>query len=207
MLYLAAIDTPTLGLLNKLMHHPMLNTFRLVGGTALALQIGHRKSVDLDFFGNYDIEMLEFNLLLNEFLTVTSLKRSEKINIFSINDIKVDFVNYKYPWLCDAVYHDEIRLAGLEDIAAMKLAAITGRGSKKDFIDLYFLLEKFTLQQMLGFYEQKYADASSYMLLKSLTYFEDAEAEPQPEMLFDVSWQQIKHFLCEAVESYARSLQ
>ena len=103
MLYLAAIDTPTLGLLNKLMHHPMLNTFRLVGGTALALQIGHRKSVDLDFFGNYDIEMLEFNLLLNEFLTVTSLKRSEKINIFSINDIKVDFVNYKYPWLCDAV--------------------------------------------------------------------------------------------------------
>lgn len=207
MLYPATIDTPTLGLLNKLMQLPMLKSLRLVGGTALALQIGHRKSVVLDFFGSFPIESLDFEVLLHEFLNVTSLKRSEKINIFNINNIKVDFVNYKYPWLSDAVYHDGIRLASLEDIAAMKLAAIMGRGSKKDFIDLYFLLEKFTLQQMLGFYQQKYADAAGYMLLKSLTYFEDAETEPQPEMLFDVSWQQIKHFLCEAVESYTTSLQ
>lgn len=86
----------------------------------------------------------------------------------------------------------ELRLAGLEDICAMKLAAITGRGTRKDFIDIYFLLRAFTLEEMFSFYTHKYADGSPFMVIKSLTYFEDAENEPEPYMFESIDWNAIK---------------
>jgi hypothetical protein len=86
-------------------------------------------------------------------------------------------VNYKYPWLDNAVTEDGIVLAGIRDIAAMKIAAIIGRGTKKDFIDIAFLLQKFSLKEILDFYSLKYNDGSVFMALKSLAYFEDAESE------------------------------
>lgn len=94
----------------------------------------------------------------------------------------------------------------MKDIAAMKLAAITGRGSKKDFVDLYFLLNYFSFNEMLSFYTQKYPDGSAYLLLKSMTYFEDAESEPMPDMLVSLSWQQVKDSLLDTVFEYNRSL-
>ncbi|MDO8896749.1 MAG: nucleotidyl transferase AbiEii/AbiGii toxin family protein [Bacteroidales bacterium] len=206
MLYLSTIESPTLELLKKLMLNAKLKNMRLAGGTALALHIGHRKSIDLDLFGKIDFNLLEINELFIDFAKVSSIKRSENINIFSINGIKVDFVNYSYSWLQDIVLFNELRLAGMQDIAAMKLAAITGRGSKKDFVDLYFLLNYFTFAQMLGFYKQKYPDGSVYLLMKSLTYFEDAETEPMPVMLTDLSWQSIKDSLLETIKVYNSSL-
>jgi hypothetical protein len=206
MLYLSAIDPPTLELLSTLMHSGKLKNLRLAGGTALALQTGHRKSVDLDLFGDIDFEQMDTNLLFNEFEKVTILKRTENINIFIINGIKVDFVNYSYHWLDDILCIDGLRLARLKDIAAMKLAAITGRGSKKDFVDLHILLQHFSFEEMLGFYAQKYPDGSAYLLLKSMTYFEDAEPEPMPDMLVNLTWQQVKDSLLNAVFKYNRSL-
>ena len=132
---------------------------RLAGGTALALQIGHRKSIDLDLFGDIDFDNVNTVKVFADFHNTITLKKSKNINIFSIDDIKVDFVNYSYPWLQQQLLLDGIRLAGIEDIAAMKLAAITGRGSRKDFIDLYFLLQKYSLKKMLSFYKEKYFDA------------------------------------------------
>lgn len=206
MLYLSAIDPPALELLSALMHSEKLKHLRLAGDTALALQTGHRKSVDLDLFGEIDFGQIDTNLLFKEVEAVTILKRTENINIFSINGIKVDFVNYSYRWIDDILIVEGIRLARTKDIAAMKLAAITGRGSKKDFVDLYFLLKHFSFNEMLGFYTQKYPDGSAYLLLKSMTYFEDAKSEPMPDMLVDLSWQQVKDLLLDTVFEYNRSL-
>ena len=99
-----------------------------------------------------------------------------------------------------------MRLAGIEDIAAMKLAAITGRGSRKDFIDLYFLLQKYNLKEMLRFYRNKYFDGSEYLVLKSLTYFADAENDIEVETIKDISWFKIKTYILDIVDKYNQSI-
>ena len=119
---------------------------------------------------------------------------------------KVDFVNYTYPWLDEIKSADDLRLAGLKDIAAMKLAAVPGRGTKKDFIDIYFLLKQFSLKEMLEYYKQKYADGSEFLVLKSLTYFEDAEPEQEPVMLKNISWQAVKDTVLNEHSVYLKSL-
>ncbi len=101
---------------------------------------------------------------------------------------------------------DGIRLAGIQDIAAMKLAAVTGRGSRKDFIDIYFLLQDYNLKQLMGFYTNKYYDGSEYMVLKSLTYFDDAEEDYTVDMIWKVSWTKVKNFILEAVDVYNKEL-
>lgn len=206
MLQLSTIDTAALELLKKLMCFDDFLNMRLVGGTALALQIGHRKSIDLDLFGDIDFDNVNTAKVFADFNNTIILKRSKNINIFSIDDIKVDFVNYSYPWLQKPLLLDGIRLAGIEDIAAMKLAAITGRGSRKDFIDLYFLLQKYNLKEMLRFYRNKYFDGSEYLVLKSLTYFADAENDIEVEMIKDISWVKIKTYILDIVNLYNQSI-
>ncbi len=207
MLQLSTIKPATLELLKKLMCFDDFANMRLVGGTALALQIGHRKSIDLDLFGDIDFDNINTAKVFADFNNTITLKRSKNINIFSIDDIKVDFVNYSYPWLQNQLLLDGIRIAGIEDIAAMKLAAITGRGSRKDFIDLYFLLQKYNLKEMLGFYKEKYFDGSEYLVLKSLTYFADAENDIDVEIIIDVSWNKIKAYILDSVNLYNQSIQ
>ncbi|GBU24402.1 hypothetical protein R83H12_01032 [Fibrobacteria bacterium R8-3-H12] len=192
MLQLSAIEQNTFELLKKLQKLPLLAKTRLVGGTALALQIGHRKSIDLDFFGELDFEIQELIDSIKEFADLTILSESKNIHIYSINGIKVDFVNYKYPWIDDAICEDGILLAGIRDIAAMKISAIIGRGTKKDFIDIAFLLQKFSLKDILDSYSLKYSDGSIFMAMKSLTYFDDAESDIMPDMLVKKSWKQAK---------------
>jgi len=178
---------------------------RLVGGTALALHLGHRKSIDLDLFGDVEFEDINIAKLFNDFKSVITLKKSKNINIFSINNVKVDFVNYSYPWIQQQLLIDSLRLAGTEDIAAMKLAAITGRGSKKDFVDIYFLLQKYSLRKMLDFYKIKYFDGSEYLVIKSLTYFDDAEKDNGLEMLINVSWTTVKKKILKEVSNYIQT--
>lgn len=206
MLQLSTIDTTTLELLKKLMTFKEFSGMRLVGGTALALQMGHRRSIDLDFFGNIDFESIYTSNTFKEFNKVVTLKTSKNINIFSIDNVKVDFVNYTYPWLQDEVVVEGIRLAGIKDIAAMKLAAVTGRGSRKDFIDIYYLLQKYKLKQLMDFYNKKYYDGSAYMVLKSLTYFEDAEGDHHVKMIHKISWDKMKKFILDAVDIYNKEL-
>jgi hypothetical protein len=192
MLYYETIDAPTLGLLKQLQQIPAFADLRLAGGTSLALQTGHRKSVDIDLFGTIQDDEYEVAKTLRNLGKVTTIKKSTNIGIYLINDIKTDIVNYTYPWLQNAIIKDGLRLAGEKDIAAMKLAAITGRGTKKDFIDLFFLLKKFTLREMLDLYLQKYNDGSELLVLKSLSYFNDAEKDELPVMLQSVDWETIK---------------
>ena len=197
---------PTLELLKKLMSLPLLNPLRLVGGTALALQMGHRKSIDLDFFGNAALEELEMSEALHSCGTLTWLSKSKHIKSLLINGIKTDVVDYSYPWIGELLEKDGLRLADTKDIAAMKLAAITGRGAKKDFTDLYFLLQTFSLAEMMTFYSQKYADGSAFMVLKSLIYFDDAEEDEIHEMLSQVSWTTIKDVIRNKHQQYLQQL-
>jgi len=195
MLHYETILPSTLGLLRKLQSIEVFNSMRLVGGTALALQLGHRISVDLDFFG-YNITE-DFIFIINEIKSkgckIELIRQSSSILIANIDNIKVDIVNYPYNWIDKARVEDEIILATNKDIAAMKLAAITNRGTKKDFIDLYFLLNIYSLSEMISFYKEKYDDGSVFMLVKSLSYFDDADTDLMPKM-FDKSfnWKSVK---------------
>jgi predicted nucleotidyltransferase component of viral defense system len=192
MLQTQTIQPKLLELLKKIMASPVFEGFNLVGGTSLALQIGHRFSVDIDMFGMSEIDEFEFKEELSKFGTPIILKKSKNIIIFSLDGIKVDFVNYKYALLDEIKIIENIRLISEKDIAAMKLNAIAGRGSRKDFIDLYFLLQKYTLNEMISFYKEKYIDGSEFLVLKSLTYFDDAEMEEMPVMFKNINWEEIK---------------
>lgn len=192
MLYLETVESSTLELLKKLQRLPVLEQTRLVGGTALALQLGHRKSIDLDFFDTVDCEAEYLRESIAGIASLTILKESPHIHIYIVDGIKVDIVNYKYPWLDDVVLEQGLRLASVSDIAAMKITAIIGRGTKKDFIDIAFLLHHFSLEEILHFYAAKYNDSSVFMAMKSLAYFDDAEADPMPDMFVNQSWQQVK---------------
>jgi hypothetical protein len=187
-----AVSAKLLELLSYIMNRKEFADFVLVGGTSLALQINHRVSVDIDLFGKSELEDDLFLEILADFGKTNVLKRSKNILIFSVENIKVDFVNYRYPLLEQPILKDNVRLASDIDIAAMKLNAIAERGSKKDFIDLYYLLKKYSLKQMLDFYNHKYHDGSEFMVLKSLTYFDDADKEESPIIFENVSWEEIK---------------
>lgn len=192
MLHTNSIFPPTLDLLNRVMSDPVYNAFTLVGGTALALQIGHRISVDLDFFGHQAVDTDDFFDLTHSLGKVRLMSKSRNILVLEVNGVKVDFVNYRYEWLTVPVVSKEIRLAGLEDIGAMKLAAITGRGRKRDFYDLYFLLKRFSLGTLLKFYGEKYPDGSEFLVIRSLTYFADADQDEDPAMLIPTEWEMVK---------------
>ncbi len=161
--------------------------------------MGHRNSVNIDLFGNAEIDVDSFVSKLNTYGELIVTQSTKNILITKINDIKVDFVNYKYPLLTDVLLNLNIRMLTTKDIAAMKLNAIAGRGSKKDFIDLFFLLKEFSLAEMLYFYEQKYHDGSILMVEKSLTYFTDADLQLQPKMVHDFNWDNCKQKIIQEV--------
>ena len=175
MLHYETIEPATLELLKRLQEITLLSKTRLVGGTSLALQIGHRKSIDIDLFGEVDCEQYELVDSLSEIGKLTIIKESRNIHVYQLDGVKVDIVNYKYPWIKPMIVEDELRLADIRDIAAMKITAIIGRGTKKDFIDLAFLLDIFPLDIILSCYEKKYPEASRFMAMKSLVYFDDAD--------------------------------
>jgi len=202
MLHLETIDTETLELLNQLMQIKEFDQLNLVGGTSLALQIGHRKSIDLDLFGQFNFDEYQLVTILKQFASVKQLNQTTNIKTFLLNHIKVDFVNYPYHWLESNLMIDGIRMATKKDIAAMKLAAITGRGTKKDFIDIYFLFDYYTLAAMFKFYQKKFPDGSEFMVIKSLMYFGDAEKDLLPIMLKEINWDDIKTKIIAETKTY-----
>ena len=200
MLQKQAVKPELLELLKELMLVNEFTDFNLVGGTALALYEGHRLSVDIDLFGRSDINPDFFTEILKDKGETIILSQSPKILIYVINNIKVDFVDYNFQLLEPVNVIDGIRLVSKKDIAAMKLNAIAGRGSKKDFMDVYQLLNDFSLSEMLFFYSQKYPNGSEFMVLKSLLYFDDAEIEPDPIMLIPITWSQVKERILHEVK-------
>lgn len=203
MLSFQTIKPDTLELLKRLMAEPLFGQTRLVGGTALALQFGHRSSIDLDLFGSIEEDTNLTTEVLERIGPTIPGKCSAHIKTYRICGVKTDIVNYdRYPWIDAPVLEDGLRLASPKDIAAMKVNAIQGRGTRKDFVDMYFLIQRFGLDQVMQFYKTKYPDYSEYRAMLSLTYFEDAEQNPMPEMFIDVSWGEMKRSILQAVETY-----
>lgn len=203
MLSIQTVYPNTLELLKSLASQPELAQTRLVGGTALALQYGHRQSIDLDFFGILPEDKEELVEMTTRVGNVLVTNRSKMILQTVINQIKVDFVDYsRYKWIDEPVLGDGFVLASDKDIAAMKVNAIIGRGTRKDFIDLYVLLQHYSLLEIMAFYKQKYPEFSEYRALLSMTYFEDAEMQDMPKMFIDTSWDSMKSTIIEAVKAY-----
>ena len=205
MLSIQTVQPDTLELLKAISTQPEVKELRLVGGTALALQYGHRQSVDLDFFGSLPEDKDELIDVVRRVGDVTVLNRSKIILQMVVNQVKVDFVDYsRYPWIEEPILGDGFVLASDKDIAAMKINAIMGRGTRKDFIDLYVLLQHYSLTQIMDFYRQKYPEFSEYRALLSMTYFDDAEMQDMPLMFIKTPWESMKTSIIQAVEAYQK---
>lgn len=204
MLQLRTVHKATFTLLNSLMEQEELQRFNLAGGTALALQLGHRVSIDLDFFTMSKFDSNELFEQLRHVFEVRDCSYSSNSLSLYIKlqdvDIKVDFIRHNYSLLKPISVVDKVRLYSVEDIAAIKLNAIANRGAKKDFYDIHALLRCFSLQDLLGFFEQKYTQVNSFSVVKSLVYFADANLEPEPVSLEDVSWSEIKKDLKNTIQ-------
>ena len=202
MLYKATVAPHTLELLKNLMQKSYLQDFCLVGGTSLSLQTGHRISIDLDMFSAEAFDAVELKSLLElDFADLEIVLERTNTLITTINGIKVDFIRFKYGFSYPIIIHKSLRLADIKDIAPMKLDAISGRGKKKDYFDLYFLLQKFTLPQLLELYKTKYKHTTIFHVIKSINYFEDAEAEPDPIVLNKkITWSKVKKTISKEIQ-------
>lgn len=178
----------------------VLSSAYLAGGTALALQIGHRASFDLDFFTQQKFDAKNLAEALKKLSTGFTLDRLEENTLLGYLDkAKFSLFFWNYPLINKPENYAGIKLASLSDIAAMKLAAISERGTKRDFIDLYYILavEKlFSLQDILLFYDKKFKllKQNQVHLIRSLTYFADAEDTTVPRMFFMTNWREVKKF-------------
>ena len=203
MLQTRTIEPATLGLLKSLMSQPFLEPFYLVGGTALALQLGHRFSIDLDFFSHlaFDKDILLNNLKENYDMSIELT--NSVITIAYINEVKTDFVKVRYSPQYPVKIIDGVKMLDIRDIAPMKLNAISQRGSKKDFYDIYYLFNYISLEEMLTAYEEKFQTQNMYQVVKSITYFTDADEFADPKV-FDknLTWSKIKKLISKTVDSY-----
>jgi hypothetical protein len=179
--------------------------FYLAGGTAAALHLGHRISIDLDFFGPEPFDSAQLAAQLSDLGKFRLERLAEDTLLGELRGVRISFFRYRYPLIAEPVSVLGITVASLEDIAAMKLDAISRRGTRRDFIDLYFIAQSgLALPEALQWYQRKYAGLNLNLvhLVKSLAYFADAEADPMPQMLVDLSWDEVKRFF----EREARSL-
>lgn len=179
-----------------------LQNFYLSGGTALSLQLGHRESEDLDFFCEQSFDSSKLQAELEQYGELQSLELADgTLNTF-LEGVKLQFLEYPYPLLEKAINWQGVQLSCVKDIACTKLQTISMRGSKKDFIDLFFILQEFSLEELFGHLRQKYKQSNFNQthILKSLLYFDDAHGQPMPRMHQEVNWKTIQEEITKKVK-------
>src|SRR3989338_6635105 len=186
---------------------PIVKPFYLAGGTALALLLGHRVSVDLDFFSQNAFSVSSLAEQLNKIDNLKIEDQSETTFNGSLDGVKISFFNYPYPLIFPSKEYNGVSLADERDIGAMKIQAISGRGSKKDFVDLFVLLKKYSLNELLNFFHKKYEkfNYNQLHILKSLSYFYDADKNPEPVYIHPISWTEAKKFIKDIIDKYLKS--
>ena len=202
MLYTETIDKTTLVLLKSLQSRDYLKNFLLVGGTALALYTGHRKSIDLDLFSCLDFNSADLLEQLHQDYDYQIYHSAKNTLKGKIKQINVDFLAHRYPLIDKINTTKKFRLISEKDIVAMKLNAIATSGQRsKDFIDVYFLLEKYRMAKMLEFYSNKYRQSNNTQILKSLIYFDDVDLSDWPVLIKEpnLKWQNVKKRIEERV--------
>lgn len=202
MLHTATVHPATLALLKQIMTLPDFQQFNLVGGTSLSLQIGHRISIDLDLFTEREYDNSIVLKALKPLGHVETIVDKPPFLQVRLDDVKLDFLKFPYSFIQDYVEVEGIRLVSIENIAVMKLMAIARRGVKKDFIDLYFILQRYSLLELVQLFEAKLPNVDMFHILKSLTYFGDADPDADPKMLIDVSWATIKKSISKKTQEY-----
>lgn len=205
MLHKETVTPATLDLIRKLQADPELSGFNMAGGTALALMVGHHISDDIFLFSQqeFDAEYHAFHLEKSYNFSLQFIHRNTLKGF--IGEVFVDILTHPYPLVGDLINMEGIVLMSLQDIAAMKVSAIAGNGTRsKDFIDIYFLLKKFSLKEIIGFYSFKYSQHNTFHALKSLTYFDDIDASVWPKMMSDekLTLNKIKKALSIALKQY-----
>lgn len=194
------VSPQTFQLIQQLQSLRELKDFFLVGGTALALQLGHRNSIDIDLFSQKDFTAEEIEeLLRNKFTYTTTLARKNTI-LAVVNNIKTDFIKHDYPLILPPIKEEGITFLSKEDITAMKFHAIIQSGRRlKDFIDIYYLLQHFSLKQMIDFFTTKYSYSNPMIAMKAANYFDDIDENiDPPNLLIPVTLSQIKKRIQEA---------
>ena len=199
MLRKETVSEPTLELLKTLMKDDFFKDFFLVGGTALALQIGHRLSIDIDLFSNNSFNEEDMLATIEDKYKFQLDYRSKNTLKGEIAGVKVDFITHNYPLVQPLLEIDGVRMASLKDITAMKLNAISGNGTRiKDFIDIAYLSTQLTLSDMIDAYEEKYASRNPAMVIKALDYHADIDFHEKIDMLADnYRWKNIEKRLNE----------
>lgn len=197
----AIIAPETFRLIQQLQALPELKDFYLVGGTALALQLGHRNSIDIDLFtlNQFDTQILT-DVISDEFEWQPTVHFKNGL-MGIINKVKTDFIRHNYPLINPPITQEGITFLSLEDIAAMKVNAISNSGQRlKDFIDLYVLLEHFNMEQITSFYTKKYSNFNPLIAIKSVEYFEEIDLSIDPPVLLSpITLEQIKKRIKTAV--------
>lgn len=211
MLHFSAVRPQSaLVILKSLMKLDVLEVFFLVGGTALALQLGHRISVDLDLFSQKEFDCEGILRALPEEYKYSIVKKQDR-NLMILHlstsecpdfSVKVEFLRYPHPLIDEVIQTDGLRILSVKDIIPMKLSAISGRGAKKDFYDIYHLLDDYSLPQMMEFFSQKYPNITHFQVIKSLLYFVDAENDLDPFSLKKVFWEDVKNRIRTVVHDY-----
>jgi predicted nucleotidyltransferase component of viral defense system len=181
-----------------------IHRYYLAGGTGLALHLGHRFSVDLDFFSEHpDALSAEERSAIRQTLNDPTLEISQDTEgTFTCiwNGVGISFFRLDhYPIVLPMPQLNGIRIASVEEIGAMKLAAILGRGTRKDFVDLYFILQHVSLEDLFKIAAVKYARVKSFAMntARAMAYFEDAEALPMPHMIDPTPWTQMKRLIAQ----------
>jgi len=207
MLPVKAVETPTLELIKSMQDKPYLQGFYLVGGTALALHFGHRKSIDIYLFSNFDFDVAGLLEEMHQDYSYQLFYTSSNTLKGKIGEINVDILAHKYQLLSGPEENHGVKLLSLPDITAMKLNEISTSGQRsKDFIDLYYLLNKLDLGKMLGYYKKKYEQENVAHILKSLIYFNDVDLADWPVLIENpkLKWIDVKNRIEKAVIDYAK---
>ncbi|MBO7553521.1 MAG: nucleotidyl transferase AbiEii/AbiGii toxin family protein [Bacteroidaceae bacterium] len=183
MLQTGTVKTSTLGLLRALQTESLLASTRLVGGTALSLQIGHRESDDLDLFSFEPLDMMGVQtLLISKYAFVPSVI-AENTLIGFIQGVKIDVIYHPFQWLEEAIEEDGMRIASIADIAAMKMHAIINSGKRpKDFVDIAFLSMHYSYNELKQLLLRRYPAYDSIMADKAIIYFGDIDDLLIPEI-------------------------
>jgi predicted nucleotidyltransferase component of viral defense system len=197
-----SLQPELLDLLKKIMHRTVYRQFALGGGTSLALRYGHRSSIDIDLFSTDAFDTMELqNQITLELPNHQIVSRTKGSLCVYSEDIKIDFLHHPFPLLETIDTEGPYRFLSVPDISAMKINAVTNRGSKKDFVDLYLLhLNTISLSRSLDNFANKY-NGNKLLALRSLLWFDDAEDEPDPLFLNNWTWDLVRNEIQKAAET------
>lgn len=208
MLHKETVSRGTLELLIQLQKKNYLKGFYLVGGTALALQIGHRKSIDIDLFSDFEFDTLQILENLSADFNFQLFFSANNTLKGSINDVQVDILAHRYPYVSPPTEMEDIAMLSTEDIIAMKLNAIAASGQRvKDFIDIYYLLDTYSIADMIGYYKTKYASYNEVNVLKSITWYGDIDHADWPVLLQNpgLKWSDVTKKLISETKKYLQN--